>query len=175
MKRNLPLWQFTGFVLSTLGGTLLHFLYDLSRQSVAAAPVSAVNESTWEHMKLLFVPLFLFTCIQSRFFKNHPSFWCAKLIGIVVGLVAIPVIFYTYNGAFGPSPDWFNITIYFIAAAIAFLLEYHLLSRNNPCRHSSLCASLLVLIGILFIVWTFSPPDLPLFVDPLTGTVGIAK
>ena len=69
MKQDLFLWQFSGFSLSSLGGTLLHFLYDWTNESILIAPFSGVNESTWEHMKLLFFPLFLFALIQSRFFK----------------------------------------------------------------------------------------------------------
>ena len=62
MKRNFSLWQFAGFALSSLAGTLLHFLYDWTGNLVAVAPFSGVNESTWEHMKLLFWPLFIFAC-----------------------------------------------------------------------------------------------------------------
>lgn len=93
MKRNLYLWQFVGFVMTVLGGTLLHFLYDLTNESVLVAPFSAVNESTWEHMKLMYFPLFVFALIQRRFFREYKSFWCIKLIGIITGLVLIPVLF----------------------------------------------------------------------------------
>ena len=104
MKRNLSLWQLAGFAFTSIGGTLLHFLYDLTGQSVVAAPFSAVNESTWEHMKLLFFPMFVFALVQSRFFGERPDFWCVKLAGSAAGLALIPVLFYTYNGAIGKSP-----------------------------------------------------------------------
>ena len=42
---------------------------------------------------------------------------------ILLGLALIPVLFYTYNGVFGHSPDWVNISIFYLAAAGAFLLE----------------------------------------------------
>ena len=105
MKRELSLWQFAGFVLTTLGGTLLHFLYDWTNQSVWVAPVSGVNESTFEHMKLLYFPLLVFALVQSHFSKGDRSFWCIKLVGTLTGLLLIPVLFYTYNGVFGKSPD----------------------------------------------------------------------
>lgn len=70
MKRDVTLWQFAGFTVTSLGGTLLHFLYDWSNQSIFAAPFSAVNESAWEHMKLLFFPMFIFALIQSCFFNR---------------------------------------------------------------------------------------------------------
>ena len=78
MKPNISLWQFAGFSLSSLFGTILHFLYDWTDKSLLIAPFSGVNESTWEHMKLLFFPLFIFALIQSRFFKDYKNFWCIK-------------------------------------------------------------------------------------------------
>ncbi len=174
MKRNLLLWQFSEFALSSLGGTLLHFLYDLTNESVLIAPFSCVNESTWEHMKLLYFPLLIFALIQSRYFKEYESYWCIKLIGIITSLVMIPVLFYTYNGVFGKSPDWLNITIFFISAAIAFLVETWLFKKDTlRCKRSWLAFGIICLIGVLFVVFTFATPQIPIFSDPLTETYGI--
>ncbi|MBQ5841227.1 MAG: hypothetical protein IIW40_04655 [Clostridia bacterium] len=174
MKRDISLWQFGGFALSTLAGTLLHFLYEWTGESVLIAPFSGVNESTWEHMKLLYFPLLLFALVQSRFFKEYRGFWCVKLIGFLTGLALIPALFYTYNGAVGKSPDWLNITFFFVAAAVAFLTEGVLFKSNRlRCRRPWLAFAAVCLLGVLFILFTFAPPPLPLFRDPLTGTYGI--
>ena len=174
MKQELSLWQFAGFTLTSLGGTLLHFLYEWTNKSILIAPFSGVNESTWEHMKLLFFPLLLFALVQYRFFKDDHSFWCIKLAGAAAGLILIPVIFYTYNGAFGKSPDWFNITLFFIAAAVTFLLETWLFKKGFPtCKHPWIAFVILCAIGAVFVVFTFAPPRIPLFRDPLTGHYGV--
>lgn len=175
MKRDLTVWQIIGFGFTSICGTFLHFLYDLTNKSVWSAPFSGVNESTWEHMKLLFFPLFIYALIQSRFFKNFKNFWCIKLTGITTGLVMIPVLFYTYNGAIGKSPDWLNITIFFISACISFLLETWLFKNKSlECKTPHIAFLLTLLIGVLFFAFTFYTPKLPLFQDPLTGTFGIA-
>ena len=106
---------------SYLRGTILHFLYDWTGGSILVSPFSGVNESTWEHMKLLFWPLFLFAMVQLLFFKDQENYWCVKLAEILLGLILIPVLFYTYNGVFGKSPDWINIAIFYISAALVFL------------------------------------------------------
>ena len=174
MKRDGTVWQFVGFIGVSLGGTLLHFLYDWSGESVLMAPFSGVNESTWEHMKLLFFPLFLFALIQRHFFKECEEFWCIKLVGTVAGLVTIPMLFYTYNGMFGRSPDWINISIFFVAVAVSFWLEAQLLKKDCiDCKRPYLAFAVICLIGVLFVIFTFAPPQLPLFQDPLTGTYGI--
>ena len=116
MKRNVTIWGIMGFAVTSFVGTILHFLYEWLGEAVLVAPFSGVNESTWEHMKLLFWPMFLFAIVQSFFFRDRRDFWCVKLRGTVLGLALIPVIFYTYNGVIGRSPDWFNIAIFFISA-----------------------------------------------------------
>ena len=68
-KRSLALWQFGGYVFTSALGTLLHFLYDLTGENVAVSFFSAVNESTWEHMKLLFFPMFLFSLFDVKFVR----------------------------------------------------------------------------------------------------------
>ena len=121
MKTKIGLWQLVGFAVTSLGGTLLHFFYDWLGEAVWIAPFSGVNESTWEHMKLLFWPMLAFAAVQSFFFKDRGDFWCIKLRGILLGMLLIPVIFYTYNGAVGRSPDWLNIAIFFVAAAGVYI------------------------------------------------------
>ena len=174
MKRSIGLWQLMGFAVTSFVGTLLHFLYDWTAESVWVAPFSGVNESTWEHMKLLFWPMLLFAAAQSIFFRDRRDFWCIKLRGTLQGLVLIPVLFYTYNGAIGKSPDWINIAIFFISAAIAYRYEAYALKRETvTCKHPHLSLFLLLFIALLFIVFTFLTPRIGIFCDPLTGTYGI--
>ena len=174
MKRNMSLWQLMGFAVTSLGGTLLHFLYDWTNQSLWAAPFSGVNESTWEHMKLLYFPLFLFAIVQSRFFRDRRDFFCVKLRGILLGLTLIPVLFYTLNGVFGKTPDWVNIAIFFISAAAVYWMENRWFqNRHAACRYPHLAFAVICLIGILFVLFTFYPPAIPLFEDPVTGGYGL--
>ncbi len=163
-----------GYTVTAIGGTLLHFLYEWTG-SLLTAPFSGVNESTWEHMKLFFFPAFFFAIFQSFFFKEYKSFWLIKLKGTLLGLALIPAIFYTYNGVIGKSPDWFNIAIFFIAAGLCYLYEGLSFKNYTEPRYSLTTFSVAVfsLIGVLFIVFTFNPPHLAIFLDPISKTYGI--
>ena len=174
MKRSVGVWQLWGFASTALLGTLLHFLYDWLGGPLWIAPFSGVNESTFEHMKLLFWPMLLFAAVESPFFRDRKDFPCIKLRGILLGLLLIPVIFYTYNGIVGKSPDWLNITIFFVTAAAVYLYEWRLLRRSDtPCRWPRAAVAMLCLLALLFAVLTFKTPELGLFRDPLTGSYGI--
>ena len=174
MKRSIGLWQLFGFGITSLGGTLLHFLYEWLDKAKWIAPFSGVNESTWEHMKLLFWPTFIYAIIESFFFRERTDFWCVKLRGILLGLVLIPVIFYTYNGVVGKSPDWINIAIFFITAAITYIYETVLFKKENmTCKNLRLAVGVLCAVALLFVVFSFNTPEIAIFKDPITDTYGI--
>ena len=175
MKRSIRLWELYGFATTALGGTLLHFLYEWSGKSKIIALISGVIESTWEHMKLLFVPTFIFALIQSLFFKDRRDFWCVKLRGILLGLALIPIIFYTYNGAIAKSPDWLNITIFFVSTAIMYIFELRLFNSEKLkyCKHPKASLFALLIISLLFACFTFRTPTLNIFKDPITNSFGI--
>ncbi len=175
MKSKIGLWQLLGFAVSTFGGTLLHFLYEWTDESRIAALFSGVNESTWEHMKLLYFPLFAYAVIEYFIVgKEYENYWCVKLSGTLLGLLAIPVLFYTLNGVFGETPDYINIAIFFVSAALTFLYEnYRFKSAMNCKLPERVYLILLIVIGILFIIFTFKTPEIGIFRDPLTGNYGI--
>ena len=174
-KKSLFWWQFSGFCIVALLGTIFHFLYKWTNGNKIVAFFSAVNESTWEHTKILFFPLFLFAIVQSKYLKkDYHNFWWVKLLGILVGTLSIPVLFYTLNGAIGTTPDWLNVTLFFVADAIAFVLEYFLLNESaKKPKNSWLPVAILIIIAILFAYFTYVTPKLPLFIDPITKNYGI--
>ena len=174
MKQRIPYWQTVGFLFTAVVGTLLHFFFDLTGGSVAAALISPVNESIWEHLKLLYYPMVLYAAIEYwDWGKTVDGFWCVKLAGILLGLVLIVVVYYTYTGVLGRSADWFNITIFFLAAGIVFWAETKMFQRKaQGVCNGKLALLLLGLLGIAFIALTFLPVQIPLFRDPVTGTYG---
>ena len=173
MKKSLGLWQFAGFTAVVALGTLLHFLYSWVK-TPSIAILSAINESTWEHMKILFFPMFIFAIVQSFFFKaEYPDFWTVKLLGTLLGTLLIPVLFYTISGAFGKTPDWLNIAFFFLSAGSGYALEARLFRNEQQGKEGRFALWIFIFIAVLFAAFTFFPPKLPLFQDPITGKYGI--
>ncbi|MBO4941614.1 MAG: hypothetical protein J6D15_05385 [Clostridia bacterium] len=174
MKKSIRFWQFAGFVFTSVLGVLLHFLFDWTGGSVSVAPFSAVNESIWEHLKLLFFPMFVFAFIENQYIgKGYKNFWCIKLIGIVFGVLLTLILYYVINGAFGKTPDWVNIVIFFVSTLSGYLLETQLFGKNSiKCESPKTALGILWLIALTFVIFTFVPPRIPLFFDPTTGGYG---
>ena len=118
--------------------------------------------------------MLLFSIKAYFFFGSRRDFWCIQLRSIHLGLILIPVLFYTYNGAVGSSPDWLNISIFFVSALIAFRRQGKLLAREGtPCPFPTAALFLICVLGVLFAIFTFYPPRLGIFSDPVSGTYGI--
>ena len=171
MKRKLRRWEIAGFAVTGLLGMLLHFVYGWTGENRIAAAFSAVNESTWEHMKLLFVPFLVFTVVEFIVFSEaFRNFFAVKAVSILL-------LFYTLTGMFGPLPGWVNIMIFFLADALAYLVSYRLMSTGRLRGGAMQLAGFALLWLLLFaFVWcTYRPPHLPLFLDPVSGGYGLAR
>lgn len=178
MRKKLLRWELAGFLFTGAAGTLLHFLWDWTGQWSVTAAFCAVNESTWEHMKLLFVPYFLFTMVQFIVFAEPlRNFFAAKAAAILLGLVSIPALFYTLGGTFGQTPDWVNITIFFLADALTFFVSFRLLMRGALRGAAAQLAGFLLfwLLAFAFVLFTYRPLELPLFRDPTNGLYGMVR
>lgn len=177
MRKRLFFWETAGFLFTAALGFLLHFVYDWSGGSDFAAAFSAVNESTWEHMKILFFPVFFFSVLQLwTIGRNYPNFLAVRAASVLAGLALIPILFYTYTGVLGFHTMWANVAVFVLAAMGAFLLDFRLLGSGRLSSPWQQVLGLLLLWALAFcFVWcTFHPPQLALWQDPVTGMRGIS-
>ena len=176
MRRQIDWWELGGFLFVAAAGTALHFLYEWSGGAVWAAAFSAVNESTWEHMKLLYVPMFLLSMVQLCFQgRTSSNYLAVRAVSTLFGTALIPTLYYTYTGVLGRSFMAADIAIFFVAAGAAFLLDRSLRRRGALGDGWQQLAGLLLLWAVmfLFLYLTFRPWHIPLFQDPVSGGYGI--
>ena len=160
----------TIFIL--LLGTLLHFTFKWSDSNLFVGTFSSVNESTWEHLKLLFFPMLITAIIGHFYIKIHPNYLCIKTRAIIISLLFTIVFFYTYTGVIGTNFSFLNIGSFFVAVILSQFYTYKKTKTNASCDNFSASIILLVLF-LCFIIFTFAPPHIALFKDPLTGMFGI--
>ena len=159
------------FVISILG-TLGHFLYEITGENSIIGLFFSVNESTWEHLKLLFFPALLyFTFEYFKCGKKQKNFIRAAALSILFGMLTIVVLFYTYKGILGKNIDFINIAIYYIGV-IATLLKRKKLLENGKTENQTadkFYLGILMIFILLFMVWTNNPPSLGIFTPPVTN------
>ena len=98
-RTNLIKFQIFSAIFVIILGTILHFTYTWSKNNSLIGLFSAINESTWEHLKLLFFPMLITTTIGYFIFQDSfPNFLCSKTIGIIIAMLFTVIFFYTYTG-----------------------------------------------------------------------------
>ena len=165
------------FLVCTALGVLFHFAFDLLGGAVWLAPFVPVNESVWEHLKLIFVPYIIILMpieyfLWGRYVKKFIS---GRVIGVLLAMSFIVMEFYTVKGAFGEPPAAVNIAIYTVATLLAYLIPLMIsLRADEECSAMNKFISLVTLaaIFVFFIVFTYYPPMLPLFLDPTGAGYG---
>ena len=177
-NKKILYWQLGVIFFELILGTILHFTYKWSGNNIIVASFSAVNESTWEHLKLAFFPMLIFSIIEGFFiYKEVNNYLESKTISIVNAMFIITVIFYTYIGILGYNKAIINILIFLIAIIISELLVYKLFNIKNESTILTKVLSIISIIVLLsyFIIFTYKTPKINYFRDPITKTYGISK
>ena len=176
MGKRLNFWPLAGFLTVSALGTLAHFAYEWSGKQLLAGAFCAVNESTWEHMKLLVVPWTVWSLVEAVALRgSRRPVLPARAVGLLAGVAAIPVVYYTYTGALGVSSMIVDVLLFQAAVLLGAWISWRIM-KSGKCMSFTLSVfGLLILLGIwaLFVWWTYDPPQLPLFTDPVTGQTGI--
>lgn len=184
--------EIVGAVFGVIFGTSLHFLYDLTGHSVFVAAFSAVNESTWEHLKLFIVPVVIFMIFERRTVGDDRRLLAAKLCQLLFGILFIEGGFYLYTGALGFENVIVDIGLFVAAMVGGYWLSWRWLSEDNrlsrparsprlhwltrsarPREDAHVYGLAIALIVAFVFVATFCPPHLPIFRDSTTGLYGL--
>ena len=167
--------EFWGFLFISILGTILHFTYDLSNHNKYVALFSAVNESVWEHMKLVVFPSLIWLLFEIPFLYQNSNFIIAKAVAIGTMILIIPLFYYVYKYIFKSNSFIVDILIFYVAVGLGQFFSY-LILKANPIALFLNYISLFVLIFIYgyFLIATFLPGDDHIYVDPVTKKVGIA-
>lgn len=162
---KLKRYAIAGAIFVIITGTLSHFVYVWSGQNFILGFFFSVNESTWEHMKLCFFPMLIYSLFMNKRLKdNFPCVTSSLRSGILLGTFLIPVIFYTYSGILGRNYVPLDIAVFVISVILAFCAVYRL---TLSCKMDSCTSCLRIfvfVIAVLFFAFTYSPPDIGLFI-----------
>lgn len=164
---KLKLYTIAGTIFVIITGSLAHFVYEWSGKNFILGFFFPVSESTWEHMKLCFFPMLIYSFFMNKRLKDdYPCVTTALLSGILLGTFFIPVIFYTYSGILGSNYVPLNIAVFAISVIIAFWAVYKLTLSCKMISCSFRLGLFVFVIAVCFLVFTYIPPDIRLFIAP---------
>lgn len=165
--KKLKLYTIIGILFVIITGSISHSLYEWSGQNFIVGFFFPINESTWEHMKLLFLPMLLYSFYMNRKLKcEFPCITSSLLFGILLGTLLIPVFFYTYSGILGTNFLVLDIGTFVISVLCAFVAVYRRTLSCKVITYETLLKILLLVMAVCFLTFTYYPPALGIFTTP---------
>jgi len=170
-------WEATGALVIIILGTVLHFIYGWSGDWKPIGLIAPVNESVWEHLKLVLWPALGFALLEFRHIGyTANNFWTAKTAGIYAAMAFIVIIFYIYTFFTGKSILVVDILIFIIGVIAGQVISLGILNlKSLPTWVNRLSLSLLSLLICVVLIFTFYPPHLPVFKNPVDGKYGASS
>lgn len=165
---------FLGIILICLVGTLLHFTYELSHHNKFVAIFSAVNESTWEHIKICMTPTILWSIYEIIEYGFSGTFIFAKSISLLTIIVVIPILFYSYTLFTKKSILFIDVICFYLTVICSQLVFKNIISIDNLSDgFVYIGAGLLILEMTTYFYLTLKPYNNFIFKDPITNKYGI--
>ena len=138
-----------GWLVSLMLGTLLHFTYDWSGNNRVVGLYSAMNESVWEHLKLLFFPVLLYTILEYLWIGHRKSgYVLVRAKAALWGMLAIVACYYTYTGIVGRGFLAADLILFLIGTAITAWYTWR--QTPNACGGDGLGVLLFAVIAVCF-------------------------
>lgn len=164
-------------LFSSFIGTLLHFTYEWSNGNSIIAAFSPVNESVWEHLKLVFFPMLVMSIVgfvwKGKEIKNY---WCIRFFSILIAISFITIFFYTYTGVIGQNYAILDIGSFLVAIVLGEYDTYkQIIKAEEKAGSMPICIIALMILTIAFITFTYWTPRINYFRDSSTGNYGICK
>jgi hypothetical protein len=164
------------YIITSISGVLLHFAHKTFKKGKLLHIFSAINESTWEHMKLSFYPMLVIIFIQA-FIKNFmfDGFSGIALISIIVGTFSVPLLYYPIRAIIGREVLFISISLYFVCVLLGFLTEFYLVEMKFNLIPDLWAVSGLGILLCIFAYFTYFPLKHELFFDPIYRKYGEFK
>ena len=159
--------QIISYLIAVSLGVLFHFLYDWLNNPIFLGPFLAIDESVFEHLKLLFYPIFIVSIIEGVILnKDLPTFISSRVIGVISSSIMLVILYYInwfLNN--GKAIDIISIISYFV-----FMITTYVISENMEEEYKGNKYFIYVSLGIMFIYiafltfFTYYKPDIDFFV-----------
>ena len=172
IMKNKILWlEIIGFVFTVVFSFVFHFMYKWIGTFGWLFPI---NESVWEHIKIIFMPYLIYSFIECMIIKpvDRINFLAIKSIALIIMPILMIVLEYTYVGVIGNNYMALDIIVGILTILAGYVISYRLIIIDYKVTHRFIYLSLAFLTFLLLIFFTYMPPHINLFYDKLLGIYG---
>lgn len=148
--------------------SVFHFAYNWLDKNFFAGLFFPVNESVFEHLKLILYPLTIVWILFYRMIDlpehlNKYQIFTGIFISVCICTWLVLSIYYILSGGFKIENDIINISGLLIGMLLGQFISSHILVRCRiPVWVGVLCGLLLLGMGICFAYFSVSPLNIPI-------------
>ena len=160
-------------IIISLIGTLSHFMYDISKHNKIIGLFCAVNESTWEHIKIALTPTLLWSFIDGIIYGRNPNYFFSKFSSLAIIILLIPLLFYGYKAILKKEIFILDISIFYIVIITSQYLFFYTLRINEInfiFKYLSCIGTFMIFGG--YMIHTLMPAKNIIFKDPISKKYG---
>lgn len=155
---------------------IVHFIYDIFPCFLTSI-FAPVNESIWEHMKMIFTSIVITGVIQKIYVKkkklNYNNICISNVVSAVLSIPIYLIMFMPIYKIIGENL-FINIIIMLITIIISEIISYYIIKMKDLGLEDA-AIILVVATYVIFIMLTYNPPKTHLFEDPTYKYYGIKK
>lgn len=166
---------YVGIIVICVIGTFLHFLYEISGHNKFVAIFAAVNESTWEHIKICMTPTILWSIYNGYVYELNNNYFLATSLCLLTIILLIPILFYTYTAFTKKAILWIDVICFYVTVIISQLLFYKFINiKSLPSIYTCLSIALLIIELGAYLLLTYKPFHNFIFKDPISHKYGLS-
>ena len=165
---------YVGIIVICVIGTFLHFLYEISDHKKFVAIFAAVNESTWEHIKICITPTILWSLYDGYVHGSNGNYIIGKAFCLLTIILLIPALFYLYTAFTKKSILFIDVICFYVTVICSQLVFKYFISLDTlPFIYTYLCSILLFFEICAYMFLTFNPIKNFIFEDPISHKYGL--
>lgn len=154
---------------------IFHFVYELLPCSLTAI-FFPVNESIWEHMKLMFTSVIVYGIIDyillQKFKIRYNNFFTSLFVAAITIIPIFLMIYLPFYYKIGPKM-FLNIGVMLLSIIISQVISYYILKAKDYNKLNIVSLILIIISYIIFAYLTYNPIKNELFFDTQEEKYGI--
>lgn len=170
--KKIKLW---GVIISFIISILLHFTYEIIPYTLISI-IAPVNESIWEHMKLIVSSSLIFSIIEYFIYKRKNilfnNFLLSYSISTLLGIIIYLFIYIPINDIFGHKAI-IAITLLFLIFILIQTISFYIMNKKKIKYSLPLSIFIIIITYFIFYYFTYNPPKINLFYDYLNKQYGL--
>ena len=173
---NLKKLKIIGVILSFFLSFIFHFMYDLFPNFITSI-IFPVNESIFEHMKIIFGSILISGVIQKIIVikknLNYNNICISNVLVAFLSIFIFLIMFLPIYSLIGENLPVVLIIMLFTYIISQFLSIY--IIKKEDMKKENFAILLVIIIYIIFGIFTYFPLKNNFFIDPIDNFYGIEK